>query len=85
MAGLRVNPKTNISSTITYYTNLKIRKLKDKNENTIKGLPQNPKIANLRFSPDDKKLAFTNTTEIGIELWVLDLETATAKKYRLIT
>ncbi len=80
LAGLRVNPKTNISSTITYYTNLKIRKLKDKNENTIKGLPQNPKIANLRFSPDDKKLAFTNTTENGIELWVLDLETATAKK-----
>ena len=27
-----------------------------------------------------KKLAFTNTTEKGVELWILDLETRTAKK-----
>jgi hypothetical protein len=27
-----------------------------------------------------KKIAFTNTTEKGLELWILDVETRTAKK-----
>ena len=32
LGGLRINPITNISSTVTYINNLKIRKVKDKNE-----------------------------------------------------
>lgn len=80
LGGLRINPVTNISSTVTYTNNLKVRKLKDKNEIQVKGLPENAKITNLSFSPDQKKLAFTNTADDGVELWVLDLATATAKK-----
>lgn len=80
LAGLRVNPVTNISSTITYVNNLKTRKLTDKNEAQVKGLPNNPKIAYLSFSPDEKKLSFTNTTSNAVELWILDLATNTAKK-----
>lgn len=80
LAGLRINPKTNISSTVTYTKNLKIRKVKDKKEIQVKGLPANAKITNLGFSPDSKKLAFTNTTQKGVELWVLDLATAMATK-----
>ncbi|WP_313501849.1 alpha/beta hydrolase family protein [Kaistella carnis] len=80
LAGLRVNPVTNISSTITHVNNLKTRKLTDKNEAQVKGLPNNPKIAYLSFSPDEKKLAFTNTTSNAVELWILDLATNTAKK-----
>ena len=80
LAGLRVNPVTNISSTITYVNNLKTRRLTDKNEAQVKGLPDNPKIAYLSFSPDEKKLAFTNTTANAVELWILDLATNTAKK-----
>ena len=80
LAGLRVNPVTNISSTITFSNNLKIRKLKDKMEVQVQGLPANPKIAYNSFSPDEKKLAFTNTTSKGVELWVLDLATNSAKK-----
>ncbi|HQD45333.1 MAG TPA: prolyl oligopeptidase family serine peptidase [Kaistella sp.] len=80
LAGLRVNPVTNISSTMTFSNNLKIRKLKDKMEVQVQGLPANPKIAYTSFSPDEKKLAFTNTTSKGVELWVLDLATNSAKK-----
>ena len=80
LAGLRVNPITNISSTLTYVNNLKIRKINDKSETQVKGLPTNPKIAYSTFSPDEKKLAFTNTVSNGVELWILDLATATAKK-----
>lgn len=80
LGGLRINPLTNISSTITYINNLKVRKLNGKTEVQVKNLPASPKIAYLSFSPDEKKLAFTNTTSKGAELWVVDLETAAAKK-----
>lgn len=80
LGGLRINPKTNIASTITYSNNIKIKRRGDKLEKQVLGLPQNPKITNLDFSPDDTKLAFTNTTSNGVELWIVDLSTNTAKK-----
>ena len=82
LGGLRINPVTNISSTMTYVNNLKIRKIADtKAEPTqVKNLPENSKIANITWSPNDKKIAFTHTASSGVELWVVDIETATAKK-----
>ena len=80
LGGLRINPQTNISSTVTYIKNLKVRKLKDTKETQVIGLPANAKISNFSFSPDDTKLAFTNTTANGVELYIVDLATATAKK-----
>lgn len=80
LGGLRINPVTNISSSITYLNNLKVRKTAEKNEIQVKNLPSNAKIAYTSFSPDEKKFAFTNTTGKGVELWIVDLETATAKK-----
>lgn len=80
LGGLRINPVTNISSSVTYVNNLKVRKLKGLTEIQVKGLPQDPKITNISWSPNDKKIGFTNTVKDGVELWILDLETATAKK-----
>jgi dipeptidyl aminopeptidase/acylaminoacyl peptidase len=80
LGGLRVNPITNISSTTTYVNNLKLRKVKDKNEVQVKGLPVNTLITNVRWSPNEKKIAFTNTTNSGVELWIIDVVSATASK-----
>ncbi|HUH26250.1 MAG TPA: prolyl oligopeptidase family serine peptidase, partial [Flavobacterium sp.] len=80
LGGLRINPKTNISSTASFINNIKIKKIADKSETIVKDLPANPLISNLIWSPDETKMAFTNTTETGNELWILDLKTATAKK-----
>ena len=80
LGGLRINPVTNISSTVTYLNNLKIRKISAKNEIQVSGLPENPKISNLSWSPNEKKIAFTNTTSSGVELWVIDVISASAKK-----
>ncbi|RYD53040.1 MAG: S9 family peptidase [Sphingobacteriales bacterium] len=80
LAGLRVNPVTNIASTVTYINNLKIRKRTATTETQVQGLPANPRISFLSFSPDESKLAFTHTTAKGVELWVLDLASATARK-----
>lgn len=80
LGGLRINPITNISSTVTYINNIKVRKIKDKNEIQVTGLPQNPKISNISWSPDEKKIAFTHTTATGVELYVLDIASAKATK-----
>jgi dipeptidyl aminopeptidase/acylaminoacyl peptidase len=80
LAGLRVNPNTNISSSINYISNLKIRKVKNNNEIQIEGLPSKARIAYLNWSPDETRVAFTNTTAEGVELWMIDIETAKAIK-----
>ncbi len=78
MGGLRINPTTNIASAMNYILNLKVQKLSTKEPLQVKGLPTKPKIAYVSWSPNEKKVAFTNTTSTGIELWVLDLATAQA-------
>ncbi|WP_086946543.1 S9 family peptidase [Sphingobacterium sp. JB170] len=80
LGGLRMNPIVNMQSNATYIDNIKIRSLGAQQEQQVDGLPTNAKLANLAFSPDSKYLAFTNTTEKGVELWLLTLEQRTAKK-----
>jgi dipeptidyl aminopeptidase/acylaminoacyl peptidase len=80
LGGLRINPVTNISSTVTYISNLKIRKVAAKDETQVSGLPQNARLTNISWAPDEKKIAFTNTTNSGVELWIIDVATASAKK-----
>ncbi|KAF2510853.1 S9 family peptidase [Flavobacterium zhairuonense] len=80
LGGLRINPITNISSSVTYLNNLKVRKINGKDEVQITGLPSNPKISNILWSPNDKKIVFSNTVATGVELWVIDVATASATK-----
>ena len=80
LGGLRINPLTNISSTQTYVNNLKLRKIEASDEVQVKGLPENPLIAHVTWSPSEKKIAFTNTSAKGVELWIIDVDTAIAKK-----
>jgi len=80
LGGLRINPKTNISSRERYYTNIKVRIGRNSQEITANGLPENGRYSNFSWSPNQKKMAFTNTVTNGVELWILDITSATAKK-----
>jgi len=80
LGGLRINPITNISSTVTYINNVKIRKISDTDEKQVTGLPSNARLTNISWSPDETKIAFTNTTNTGVELWYIDVASASAKK-----
>ncbi len=82
LGGLRIDPQTNIGSRVTYFNKLQIKNLKTKNAVIIdvKGLPANPKLTNFSWSPNQTKLALTNTTSKGVEIWVIDLATALATK-----
>ena len=80
LGGLRIDPKTNIGSRVTYFNNVQIKSLNTKNAKIIqvKGLPANPKLTNFKWSPKQKKIALTNTSANGVEVWILDIGTATA-------
>ena len=82
LGGLRVNPYLNIGSRTTYYNKVKILRLKkgDKSPIEVKGLPTNPKLSNFVYSPDQSKIAMINTTSDRLELWVLNIEKALARR-----
>jgi dipeptidyl aminopeptidase/acylaminoacyl peptidase len=80
LGGLRINPVLNISSTMTYSTNIMVQKVKGGIAVQVSGLPSQPKLANFSWSLNEKKIAFTHTTQSGVELWVLDIEKAEASK-----
>ncbi len=80
LAGIRINPHTNGSSRPFYYSGFKIKSLKGFTEKEVSGLPVVPKIENVSWSPQGDKIAFTNTVATGLELWLVDLAKATAKR-----
>ena len=82
LGGLRIDPKTNIGSRVTYFNNVQIKNLTNgkKEPSQVLGLPENPKLTNFVWSPDQKKVALTNTTSNGVEVWVLDLATSSVSK-----
>jgi len=82
LAGLRINPQKNIGSRVNYYNNIEISLMKNNKPELlkVKGLPKNPRLSNIKWSPDQTMIAFTNTTSQGVELWVLDLEKIKLKK-----
>ncbi|MFD1064052.1 alpha/beta hydrolase family protein [Winogradskyella litorisediminis] len=80
LAGLRINPVTNIGSRTTFYNNLKVKKVSDKDAKQVSGLPNNPRLSGFSLSPDESKIACLNTTEKGVEVWVLDIKSASVKK-----
>src|SRR5882724_6294185 len=83
LAGLRVNPKTNgphrasgLPGTGIYSITLK--KLGDGAETAVK-MPAQARISHVKFSPDGSHLSFLQTKDDGIELWIADGMTGTAK------
>ncbi len=80
LAGIRINPLTNGRSSTRFATNLTIRDLLTGEDTQVKGLPDNPRISNVSWSPTNMHFAFLLTRADGIELWVTDISTATATK-----
>ncbi len=79
LAGLRLNPANN-GGEGWGLTSITVKDTKTGKENKITGLPATPRIGNVEFSPDEKLLAFTNSTETTVELWIADMEQFVAKK-----
>jgi len=80
LAGTRINPQTNGQSRSYHYINLRLLDVETKAVTAFKGLPESPKLENFRISPDEAYIAFTHTTDAGIELWVASIANTEARK-----
>ncbi len=55
-------------------------KVGDREQKQVTGLPSEPRLAYFTWSPDESKMAFTHTTQSGVELWILDIEKGSCSK-----
>ncbi|MDJ1473171.1 S9 family peptidase [Xanthocytophaga flava] len=80
IAGLRINPRNNGPSRMSYLTGLSLKNIRTGKDVPVTGLPQNPLISNVSWSPDDSQIAFCVTEGENIQLYVLDVATAATHK-----
>jgi len=80
LGGLRIDPKANIGSRVTFFNDMKIRRVGSDKTLAVKGLPTNPRLSNFAWSPNQQYMAMTHKVTNGVELWVVDIEKASARK-----
>ena len=86
LAGLRLNPRTNGPSRVSYAVGMQLKRLPGGAETPVRGLPAQARISSPSWSPDNQHLAFTLTTPAAegvggrVELWVADVATNTARR-----
>ncbi len=80
LAGTRIAPQTNGRSRRNPYTGARFMRLADRHEVVVTGLPADPKLEDVEWSPDSKWIAFTHTTDDGIELWVAEVASGQARR-----
>lgn len=80
LAGQRINPVNNGQSRTAAYISIKIKAVNTGIEYNLKGLPNDPRLSEITWSPDESKIAFIQTTDKSVELWVADLESLQANR-----
>ena len=80
IAGLRINPANFAPSRQNFINELSLRNIQTGKDYKITGLPSPLYAGSVSFSPDDKKIAFTNTTPKQVDLYVIDVATQKAMK-----
>src|SRR5262245_61824633 len=79
LAGVRINPRTNGVHGSFYFVGYTLKKLPDGAEVAVQ-LPPGARVSAPRWNPSGTMFAFTNLTETSVELWVLDVATAKARR-----
>ncbi|NNF38816.1 MAG: S9 family peptidase, partial [Gemmatimonadetes bacterium] len=79
LAGLRINPRNNGPSRGATMIRLAFQSL-DGDERPVTGVPDAPRIADVRWSPDGAHVAFSLRMDEHIELWVADAASGEARK-----
>ena len=83
LAGARINPKTNGPHRAsglpgTGINSIVLKKI-DGGSETAVTMPPQARISHVKFSPDGAHLAFLQTKDTGIELWIANTATGAAK------
>ncbi len=81
LAGVRVNPRTNMErSYIFYWESLTLKDIATGKETSIELPPEVKRIDGIKWNAAGTLVAFINESDSGVELWVLDAGTFQAKK-----
>lgn len=80
IAGLRINPRTNGPSRSSSYNGLTLKNIESGESYPIEGLPADPQIENVSWSPNGQHIAFTITRPNGLELWITDVTGREARR-----
>jgi dipeptidyl aminopeptidase/acylaminoacyl peptidase len=78
IAGLRINPANYAPSRQNYVNNLYLKNIASGKELKITGLPSPLYASSVSWSPNNKKIAFTNITSNRVDLYVIDVATQKA-------
>ena len=80
LAGLRINPRSNGPSRERPLNGLLFQQLKDGKEVRVTGLPDEPRITGVSWSPDGKRIAFVVAIDDRLTLWSAELKNGKAKQ-----
>lgn len=80
LAGVRINPANFGLSRGAYVTSILIKSTDGKQQRAVTGLPANPRITGLTWSPSEKQIAFTVSNNNSITLWKADIATGVARQ-----
>lgn len=80
LAGYRIKPRTNGPSRERTARELAVVEVATGQRRTVDGLPEDARLGNVRWSPEGSRVSCTNTTRDGIELWVVDVSEARARR-----
>lgn len=80
LAGLRINPRNFNQSRVSYIQSVQIKNIKLNQTQQVKGFPQDALLGGFQYSPDQTKMACYNNTGNSLDLWIIDILSASATK-----
>jgi dipeptidyl aminopeptidase/acylaminoacyl peptidase len=80
IAGLRLNPNNYAPSRQIFINNFTLKNIKTNTSYPLVGLPSPLYAGNIRWNPAENKIAFTHTTQKGVDLYIIDIATKKATK-----
>lgn len=80
LAGLRVHPRLRAASRSSFSDGLSLLDIATGKTRKVAGLPAKVRIADMAWSADEKWLAFSCWTQSGVQLWLLDVKAAAARR-----
>lgn len=79
LAGIRINPRTNGPAGARPIESLAAIRIEDGTRLEIE-VSENARISHVQWSPDGRHLAFANTVDAGIELWIADVRDGSTRR-----
>lgn len=80
IAGMRINPNNFAARRQNFINDLWLKNIKTGKEFRITGLPSPMSASSVSWSPNDKKIAFTQVTNDRVDLYVIDITAHKAVK-----